>query len=366
MKHEDNLEEVWFPEPKKRDDSYGPRGESPPSWLARSTRSEAKIYRAFLNRNLAALPRECQENVSRDLRLDRKHRSAFFELVVARMLQELGASITCEPENEVDGTKIDVWALFLDHAVAVEATSPVFNKDTASTARDRNRLTDFVEECEPAGWRVAVVGLPDIGPAGSMKRFKAEVKRMLDVPPPAEGEEKRILSRKLPEGEIRLNLLAQTVFGRKDGMKKVVHEAPLSIVGDDSEQVIRDAVKDKYRQAKNMEVPVLVAVDGKGLLTRLEDFDMALFGHYRLHPDNSTSFKVDGIFARKGQEPTIAGVLAFTEVGVSRCIEPVLYIHPRFSGELPAALRQLEQRRLVPNRSGLEVPKSSNRGFLRL
>jgi hypothetical protein len=189
---------------------------------------------------------------------------------------------------------------------------------------------------------------------------------MLDVPPPAGGEEKRKLHRELPEGEIRLNLLAQTSFGRKDGMKKVVHEAPLSIVKDDSEQVIRDAVKDKYRQAKNVEVPVLVAVDAKGLLTRLEDFDMALIGHYRPHLDKPTSFKADGIFARKGQEPTIAGVLAFTEVGVSRCSKPVLYIHPRFSGELPDALRQLEQRRLVPDRSGLEVSKPYNRGFLRL
>jgi hypothetical protein len=282
------------------------------------------------------------------------------------MLQKLGASITCEPENEVDGTRIDFWARFPDRTVAVEATSPVFNEDTANTARDRNRLTDFVEECEPAGWRVAVVRLPNIGPAGSMKRFKAEVERMLDIPPPVKGEEKRELRRKLPEGEIRLNLLAQTVFGRKDGMKKVVHEAPLTIVKDDSEQVIRDAVKGKYRQAKNVEVPVLIAVDGKGLLTRLEDFDMALFGHYRHHLDESVSYKADGIFARKGQEPTIAGVLAFTEVGVLRCGEPVLYLHPRFSGELPDALRQLELRNLIPGRSGIKVSQSHNRGFLRL
>lgn len=62
-----------------------------------------------------------------------------------------------------------------------------------------------------------------------------------------------------------------------------MHEAPVSIAKDDSEQVIRDAVKGKYPQARNVEVPVLVAVDAKGLLTRLEDFDMALFGHYWHH-----------------------------------------------------------------------------------
>ena len=68
------------------------------------------------------------------------------------MLQELGASITCEPENEVDATKVDFIARFADHTIAVEATSPMFTKDVVRTARDRNRLTDFVEECVPAGW----------------------------------------------------------------------------------------------------------------------------------------------------------------------------------------------------------------------
>src|SRR5215204_7102167 len=94
MKHDENPEKVWFPEPEKRDDSPSRRGESTPSWLARSTRPKAACLRAFLNRNLAALPKECQQNLYRHLRLDDKYESAFFELVVARMLQELGASIT--------------------------------------------------------------------------------------------------------------------------------------------------------------------------------------------------------------------------------------------------------------------------------
>lgn len=194
MKHEDNPDEFRFPRPQRRDDSLPRRGESTPSLLARSTLPKARQLRAFLNRNLAALPKECQQNLYRHLRLDDKYESAFFELVVARMLQELGASITCEPENEVDRTKIDFVAQFPDHAVTVEATSPIFtNKDAAKTARDRNRLTDFVEECVPAGWGVTIVSLPDIGPAGSTRQFKAAVKRMLDVPPPAEGEEKHEL-----------------------------------------------------------------------------------------------------------------------------------------------------------------------------
>ena len=279
------------------------------------------------------------------------------------MLQELGASITCEPENEVDGTKIDFLARFADHTIAVEATSPVFAKDTAETARDRNRLTDFIEEYVPAGWGVAIVGLPDIGPAGSMKQFKAAVKRMLDVPPPTEGEEKRELSWEIPQGEIRLNLLAKTAFGLKEEAR-LVHEAPLSVVNN-SERQIRQAVKRKYRQARNVETPVLVTVKAEGFFRSLEDFDRALFGHYRVRLDQSMSFKADGVLAwEKEGEPTIAGVLAFTEVGHLRCSEPVLYVHPRFSEDLPDALRQLEQRKLLADRSGIEGSEPRNRGFL--
>jgi hypothetical protein len=62
-----------------------------------------------------------------------------------------------------------------------------------------------------------------------------------------------------------------------------------------------------------VETPVLVAVKVEGFFRSLEDFDRALFGHYRVHLDKSTSFKADVVLAREKQgEPTIAGVLAFT------------------------------------------------------
>jgi hypothetical protein len=362
--HEDNDEKVWFPEPEKWDDTYGRRGESTPSFLARSTLPRARNARAFLNRNLAVLPKECQEGIYRHLSVGDKYESAFFELVVARMLQELGASIIYEPENEVDETKIDFLAEFPDYPVAVEAICPVFNKDTAETARNRNRLTDFVERSQPEGWRVAIAGLPNIGPAGSIRQFKAAVKQMLDVPPPARGEEKRELSCKIPEGEIRLNLRAETTVSRKKGTKNVGHEAPLSLVNE-AEGVIRNKVKDKYRQAKNVEVPVLVAVQADKFFERLQDFDMALFGHYHLRLDESMSFKANGLFScAKEGEPTIAGVLAFTQVGMLRCSEPIIYVHPRFSGNLPDALCQLEQRKLTSCRSGIQSLEARKRGFL--
>jgi hypothetical protein len=136
---------------------------------------------------------------------------------------------------------------------------------------------------------------------------------------------------------------------------------------DDSKRVIRDAVEGKRRQSRNVPVPVLVAVDAKGIVTRLEDFDMALFGHSVAHMDQygnqyARSFRADGLFTKGEGEPTISGVLAFTEVGFLRCSEPVLYLHPRFEGHLPDALLQLERRTLSAD--GVSVRQQQSRGFL--
>jgi hypothetical protein len=147
---------------------------------------------------------------------------------------------------------------------------------------------------------------------------------------------------------------------------RVVMEAPLTTFHD-STRIIREAVEGKRRQARNVAVPVLVAVDGKGISTDLEDFDTALLGHHTqcfdqfgtlYHP----TFDPDGLFARGKGEPTISGVLAFTEVGVLRCSEPVLYVHPRFEGHLPDALQQLERRTL--GAEGILIQEAVTRGLL--
>ena len=55
-------------------------------------------------------------------------------------------------------------------------------------------------------------------------------------------------------------------------------------------------------------------------------------------------FHRDGLFAGGEGEPTISGVLAFPEVGPLRCDDPVLWVHPRFEGEFPQTLNDLEIR----------------------
>ncbi|MGH3147460.1 MAG: hypothetical protein ACRDTR_16815, partial [Rubrobacter sp.] len=222
-----------------------------------------------------------------------------------------------------------------------------------------------VEELAPSGWAVAIGSLPDLGPADSKKAFKSAVKQMLNVPPPLPGEGEREVRRELPEGEIRLTLFSKAAHGLREETK-IVWEAPLTTI-DDSKRVIRDAVEGKRRQSRNVPVPVLVALDAKGIVTRLEDFDMALFGHSVAHMDQfgnqyATSFQADGLFAKGEGKPTISGVLAFTEVGFLRCEEPVLYLHPRFDSTLPNALMQLERRTLGAD--GVHVEEAQNSGFL--
>ncbi len=361
-----NLSNDWFPEPTERDDTYAHRLESMPSWLARSTLNRAKEYRYFLNRNLAALPEECQEYIAQRLKTDMHHRSAFFELVVARTLQAFEGAITsCEPENPVDGTKIDFTARFPDREVGVEATSPLFDQDMGGTAKDYAPLIEAVEELVPSGWAVAIGSLPSLGPSDSKKPFKSAVRQMLDVPPPVPGEREKKVWRELPDGEIRLTLLLKAAYGLREETK-IAWEALMTVI-DDSKRVIRDAVEGKRCQARNVPVPVLVALDAKGIVTRLEDFDMALFGHSVAHMDQfgnhyATSFQADGLFAKGEGTPTISGVLAFTEVGVLRCSEPVLYPHPRFEGHLPDALLQLERRNFSAD--GVSVREAQRRGFL--
>ncbi len=119
----------WFPRPEKPDATYRRGGEGTVSWLRRSTLPVADECREFLNRNLSVLPEGCREGIFKHLRHEQHYRDGFFELVVARTLQELGADIECEPENPRDGTKVDFVATFSDGTIFVEAVSPVMDRE---------------------------------------------------------------------------------------------------------------------------------------------------------------------------------------------------------------------------------------------
>lgn len=330
-----------FPEPVLPDDTYANRGEHTLDWLARSTVPRAKACRRFLNQHISHLPLSNQNKFVHDLR--ERWQSAFFELMVARILQELGGNIVIEASNS-DGRRPDFIAQFLDVAVTVEAKAPIFNGAVGEELKNRIPLLDFIESKAPQGWRVCVYELPKIGPADSRKNFERTVSRMLDVAPPQDDEADREIRVELPIGGVHLHLFPTTKQSERLGW-----EAPISLI-DDSKERIRLAVRRKRRQVRNSETPVLLAIQASGICSGFEDFDIALFGSsYDRYDENrrlvETGFMPDGVLTNKSDKaPTLAGVLAFLTVGFHVCVGPVLYRHPRFVGKFPTALLQLEQR----------------------
>lgn len=111
---------IWFPEPLNDDPTYARRGESTIDWLRRSTVARARDSRRFMNENVNALPAVWRPILVRDL--ETRWKSAFFELIVARTLQVLGASLVIEPES-LSTTRIDFRATFPEGTVNVEAVA---------------------------------------------------------------------------------------------------------------------------------------------------------------------------------------------------------------------------------------------------
>ena len=335
------MHDFWLPEPSSEDTSYPGRGEHALDWLARSTVHRAKECRRFLNENLSKLPPNAQLVLQHALR-ERWH-SAFFELIVARCLQELGAMVTIE-RITTEGTRPDFLAQFPDGPVVVEAVAPVFNAETSEEAKWRVPLLNVIENYAPYGWYVGVWELPRIGPRNSQRLFKSKVASMLAIGPPHEGEIERELMEELPEGIIHLYL-----WPAPPGKHPLRTEPPLSVI-DNSETRIRYAVKQKKRQVRSSDAPVLLAIFASGISSDLEDFDHALFGRTFERVDwhgrsLETGFQADGAFTvRRTEPPIFAGVIAFLEADFPGVGEPVLYQHPRFVGSLPKALLTLEQR----------------------
>lgn len=342
---------VWFPEPETPDDTCCRRGERTSDWLARSTWNRAVDCRRFLNQNIGKLPIDARGQMYHGLH-ERWH-SAFLELVVARLLQELGASIAVETELTADGKRPDFRAAFPDSTILVEATSPVFDSLVGKQRKDHNPLLDFVEANTPAGWSVGVFELPVIGPNDSQREFKAAVRNMLDVPAPTGESSEVVLERAISSGNIHLVLLPACT-------DRLLCESGLGII-DQSKDWIQKAVRRKRRQVRSARTPVVLAIQASGICSDFEDFDTALFGsrfdHYdRTHTHVACGFKPDGLFAGSGDgDPTYAGVLAFLYVGFNGCVQPVLYRHPRFQGAFPEGLNQLEQRRLERSPRGIVV-----------
>ena len=367
MKLDNEQPQEWFPAPSLRDDTYARRGEPTTLWLQRSTVARAMACRRFLNENLSVLP-ETHQSVLYLALHDRWH-SAFFELIVARTLQVLGADIEVEPDSEA-GTRIDFLARFPDCKVSVEAVALVINAATGEEVKRRNPLLDIIDSLAPPGWTIWVMELPDLGPSDSKKRFKEAVEDLLDGEKrPDTGSGFKDLIAELPSGRVHLRLLPQRGSG-VSARPAVGGEPPLT-AWNNSEQRIRRAVKQKRRQGRNVGTPALLAIHATGISSSFKDFDLALYGREVGIFDveeariTGTRFQANGEFNKGSGVPTWAAVLAFVNVDFPGGPEPVLYTHPRFRGDLPEYLSSIEQRTYDP-RTGMVVVQSSQRaGFFK-
>jgi hypothetical protein len=339
--------EVWFPRSKKPDPTYARTDEGTVSWLRRSTLPLADDCREFLNRNLSVLPEGCAEGIFKHLRHEKHYRDGFFELVVARTLQELGADIECEPENPIDRSRVDYAATFPDGVVFVEAVSPVLDKELGAILEGQVPLRQLIEDNVPPGWAADVRELPNVGPDESKRHIKGFLQREMDIPPPTDDDEEVEIRESFEQGALRVILFPQSRHGLSADTKIAMYNPGGYWPNDQA--VLPRAVKRKYKQLSNLDGTSLVALNMTSTTASREDLDRALFGTSVTQRDRYGNEvrryrKSDGLFEGGAGEPTISGVLAFPEVGFLRCSDPVLWVHPRFEGAFPRALDGLETR----------------------
>ena len=333
---------IWFSEPAKEDDSIARHGEGVFAWLCRSTSVKARGCRRFLNENIDQVPPGWQARLHRDFRT-REWNSVFFELIVARTLQLIGASIEVELPIVETNKRPDFVAHFPDGVITVEATIPDINASINEQGSENEELVQIMERLIPAKWSIAVWRLPSLGPSDSKKHFKRTILQIFSSLPQSPSANQEPI-----EIELNYRELVFTLYPSHKGKRAAVVRGMAS-GPDDTEQKIGAIVVRKKKQVKKATTPVFLAVSTSPFGER-EDYDRALFGVTYEHVDHegrtiSTGFDPSGVFGnRRPEPPTYAGVLAFMEVGFPAVADPVLYLHPRFDGKLPESLRRLEQR----------------------
>lgn len=360
---------MWFAEPEERDDTWAKHGEAQVSWLSRSTLPRASAIRAFLNDNIGALPEHCRKGILARLRHEQHFRDGFFELIVGRVLQELGANaLGCELENAADSKKPDFVATFSDGAIIVEATSPAMDKELGKIASRETPIIRLIQDNMPPGWAADIRSVPQVGPGDPRRHIKDFLKKGLNVPPPKSDDQEVHIRGSFKEGALRIRLLPQSRHGLSPGTKIAAYGAIAYFPND--APVLRRSVQRKYPQLKNANGIGLVALNMTSTTAGREDLDQALFGVTVSQRDRRGNevgryFQRDGLWFVGGEgEPTIAGVLAFPEVGYLRCADPVLYSHPRFEGQLPAPLRSLEMREAPTSGAKVIVTPARRTGAL--
>ncbi|HXQ37813.1 MAG TPA: hypothetical protein VN843_27640 [Anaerolineales bacterium] len=341
---------VWFPEPKVENDSFAGKDETWFQWVSRATSKKGQESRRFLNENISTVPSGWQSKLYNDFRTRDWH-TVFFELIVARTLQILGGEIEVELPVRETNRRPDFYARFGDETITVEATVPELNRATGKQMEWNEELVEIIESFTPLGWTVLVWRLPKLGPNDSKREFKRAIARAFQTIPPNPSSDSTPLEIGGFDDELYFTLLPGRSGKRAAAARGMVAGA------DDTESRIRAAVTNKKKQVRKSEAPVVLAISASPF-GGLDDFDQALYGLSFESVDHKgktirTGFRPTGLFGTpRAEAPTVAGVLAYRSVGFTEVIDPVLYLHPRFNGTLPEALKKLELRSL--NASGIQ------------
>jgi hypothetical protein len=355
----DTDSKVWFPEPTTVDGSSARNHETWFHWISRATSEKGIRSRQFLNENIAKVPEAWQSKLYHNFRTRDWH-TVFFELIVGRTLQILGASIEVEQSVEETSRRPDFRAQFPDRAVTVEATVPELNRVVGKRMDWNEELVEIIESLTPEGWSVQVWHVPELGPNDSKREFKRTIAQAFaGVPtqPPADATPIEITDRF--GADLRLTLWPGRIGGRVAGVRGVASGV------DDTEERIRAAVTYKKKQVRNSTSPVVLAISASPF-GGLDDFDQALYGLTFESVDQQgktirTGFKPTGVFGRNRPEPpTYAAVLAYRSVGFTEVVDPVLYLHPRSKAKLPEALMNLQVRSLDSNGVQIRAARMKN------
>lgn len=339
---------VAFPEPVTDDPTWARSDENTVDWLARSTLPRASGYRAFLNRNLAALRADAADRIAAKMR-GADFAAAHFEMIVGRTLQLLEAKVEYEPVLP-DGRQLDWLARVTDGEVVVECVCPQFDREDAAQRKLLQPLVDLIERLAPDDWSVAIDRLPAIGAQESRGELREWlIGEFAKVPSIATTTSNWVIEGWITAGTVRLELLP-----RRISHTKIVAGPSTGWWGNDTVMRIRDAVRTKRSQVRTATMPRIVAVHG-GAWASFAAFDLALLGV----GDRSDLTGDPAFVLRRNAPPTLDGVLAFSRVGpVASGPDPVLYRHPRSRRALPARFDCLEVRTTADGRALIGHPST--------
>jgi len=334
----------YFPEPTTPDESWQEWDETAFQWLTRSTQPRARAIREFLNVNLGYFSTKDAKSLAQ--RLNQDWQSFFFEIVVGRYLQVLGAEVEYEPDGS-NGTHVDYRATFPDGiVVSVECVSKRFNQEAQQTIERNGKLARMLADVGPTGWIIEFKRFPEANSADEFRPYVEHAKQFYSTLPEATADGRHVeFVWQGVSGQMELEAIPFS----KGTMAN--HLGPAVTFMDNSIERLKYALKDrqKRKQARGAVPPVFLAIDCPFNGPDAEDFDQALFGQTVDHRDfdSATSlgitFNPNGLLVTDKRIP-FAGVLAFLRLSMVGAADPVVYLNPYQRWKLPAALTSHETR----------------------